>query len=89
MEALGTVLMEIGTAVAYASKALTKVQANYGQNEEEILAIIFGYQKCHQFIYDKQIDAKTDHKSLVSILRKPITCVTLRIQRLLVKLQSY
>lgn len=86
---LGAVLMQNGAAVAYASKALTKAQINYAQIEKETLAIVFGCQKFHQFIYGKQTEIETDHKPLVSIFKKPLGSTSPRIQRLLLKLQPY
>lgn len=82
---LGDLLMQNGTAVTYASKALTKAQVNYVQIEET-LAIVFG---CHQFIYVKITEVKTDHKPLVSIFKKPTGSASPRIQRILLKLQPY
>lgn len=86
---LGAVLMQNDTAVAYASAALTKAQVNYAQIEKEMLAIVFGCLKFHQFIYGKMTEVETDHKPLVSIFKKPIGGASPRIQRLLLKLQPY
>ena len=86
---LGAVLLQNGAAVAYASKALTKTQMNYAQIEKETLAIVFGCQKFHQFIYGKETEVETDHKPLVSIFKKPLGKTSPRIQRLLLKLQPY
>lgn len=54
-----------------------------------MLAVVFGCQRFHQFIYGKQTDIETDHKPLESIFKKSIGSAMPRIQRMLLKLQPY
>ena len=56
--------------VAFASKALTETQMRYAQIEKEMLAIVFGCVKFHQYIFGKTITVQTDHKLLESIMKK-------------------
>ena len=58
-------------AVVYASRALNSAERNYAQIEKEMLAIVFGTNKFHQYIYGKQVSVETDHKSLESLFEKP------------------
>ncbi|MCH2405926.1 MAG: DDE-type integrase/transposase/recombinase [Nitrosopumilus sp.] len=74
--------------VEYASKAFTPTESRYSQTEREALAVLYGCTHFHYYVYDRVFDIETDHKSLVKILSnksKP----PLRIERWLLKLQSY
>ena len=46
---------------AYASRALNSAERNNAQIEKEMLAIVFGTNKFHQYIYGKQVLVETDH----------------------------
>ena len=50
---LGAVLLEDNQPVAYASKSLTDCHKGYAQIEKETLAIVFGCERCHQYLYGK------------------------------------
>ena len=68
---LGAVLLQEDQPVAYASKALSRSQINYAQIEKEMLAIVFGCTRFHDYIYGlKEVQVETDHKLLESILKK-------------------
>lgn len=61
---LGCALMQNDKPVAYASRALTSSEQNYAQIEKETLAIVFGCEKFHQYIYGKKCELETDHKPI-------------------------
>ena len=68
---IGAVLLQDQYPLAYASKSLTTCQQNYAQIEKEMLAIVFGCVKFHDYIYGlPNIHVETDHKPLESILKK-------------------
>ncbi len=50
--------------VAYASRALTAVEKRYAQTEREALAIVWGVEHFHLFVYGKEFTLITDHKPL-------------------------
>ncbi len=81
--------MQNGSAVASALKASSKAQTNFAQIEKEMLAIVFGCLRFHQFIYGKTTEIETDLKLLESIFKKPTGSVSPRIQQLHLKLQPY
>ena len=68
---LGTVLLRDEKSLAYASRALTPTKQRYAQIEKRTLAIVYGVQKFHQYIYGRTTDVETDHKPLQYILNKP------------------
>lgn len=88
-DALGAVLLQKNLPVAYASKSMTNTQKMYAQIEKELLAIVFGCSRFHQYIYGKQIEVETDHRPLESIFRKSLCDVPLRLQRMRLHLQKY
>ena len=88
--AMGACILQENQPIAYGSKAMNQAQKNYGQIEKEMLAIVFGCHKFHQYIYGKQnVLVETDHKPLESLFKKPLSSAPPRIQRMMLKLQKY
>ncbi|PIK42442.1 hypothetical protein BSL78_20701, partial [Apostichopus japonicus] len=81
--------MQQGQPVTFSSRALTTAETRYSQIEKELLALIFGLERNHQFTYGRKIKLWTDHKPLVSISKKQITTAPKRLQRLLLRLVQY
>lgn len=69
---LGAVLLQDGSPVGYASRALTNTEQGYAQIEKELLAIVFGCERFNQFVYGKEIYVESDHKPLEVITKKPL-----------------
>ena len=86
---LGACLLQDGHPVAYASMSLSSAEVNYAQIEKDLVAVVFGCEKFHCYVYGKPIDVDSDHKPLVSIFTKPLAQVSSRLQRLLLRLQRY
>ena len=62
---IGVVLLQNEQPIAYASKVLTKSQQNYAQIEKEMLAIVFGCTRFHEYIFGlPSVEIETDHKPL-------------------------
>lgn len=57
--------------IVYSSRALTRSQQNYAQIEKEALAILFGCEQFHQYIFGS-VTVESDHKPLQSITKKPL-----------------
>ena len=66
--AVGCVLLQehegIMHPVAYASKKLTDRERKYAVEEREALALIWGIQKFHRYIYGREFTMETDHLGL-------------------------
>ena len=75
--------------MAYASRTLNSAERNYAQIEKEMLAIVFGTNTFHQYIYGKQVSVETDHKPLESLFKKPLSKAPQRIQRMMLQAQHY
>lgn len=78
--------------VAYVSRSLNDAERNYSQIDREALAIVFSFEKLHQFLYGRRFVLRTDHKPLVSIFgpKQSIPAmVASRLQRWAIKLSAY
>lgn len=86
---LGAVLYQEGHPVAYSSKSLTNAQKNYVSIEREMLALVHGCTKFHNYIFGKNTVVKTDHKPLEAIMKKNIAQCPARLQNMRMILQKY
>ena len=86
---LGAVIMQDGKPVAFSSKSLTTSERRYANIERELLAIVWGAEKFHTYVYGRRIIVETDHKPLEPIFKKPLNAAPPRLQRMLLKLTKY
>ena len=86
---LGASILQSGKPIAFASKSLTTSEVNYAQIEKEMYAILFGCRRFHQYLYGRKVRAETDHKPLISIMKKPLSAAPPRLQRMMLQLQRY
>ncbi|CAI5639180.1 unnamed protein product [Oreochromis niloticus] len=86
---LGAACLQNGRPVAFASRALTDTEMRYAQIEKELLAVVFACTKFKDYVYGKATIIETDHQPLVTIMKKPIHAAPARLQRMLLRLQSY
>lgn len=87
--AMGAVLLQGDQPVYYASKALTDTQQTYPQIEKEALAIKFGLNRFHDFVYGKKITVESDHKPLEAIWKKPIHRAPPRLKKIMLDCMRY
>ncbi|XP_063055929.1 uncharacterized protein K02A2.6-like [Engraulis encrasicolus] len=93
-DGLGAVLLQAEgdswQPVAYASRSMTKTETKYAQIEKECLGLAYGLEKFHCYVYGlPSFTVETDHRPLVSIIKKNLNEMSPRIQRLIMKLQRY
>lgn len=86
---IGTCLLQDNKPVCYSSKALTETQKHYAQIEKELLAVLYGLQKYHEYVFGRHVVVETDHKPLITIVKKPIDKCPPRLQRLRLELLKY
>lgn len=86
---LGAACLQEDAPVAYASRALSDAETRYAQIEKELLAAVFACRKFNDFVYGRKVTIETDHKPLISIVKKPLHAAPARLQRMLLQLQSY
>ena len=63
-DGLGYVLMQFGRVVAYGSQQLKNHEQDYPTHDMELAAIVFALKIWHHYLYDKQFEVFSDHKSL-------------------------
>ena len=57
--------------VAYASRALSPSERNYGITELETLAVVWAISHYHHFLYGNSVTVYTDHTSVKAVLESP------------------
>ena len=74
---LGAALIQVQPAepdkervIAFASKSLSDVETRYANIERELLAVVFGVEKFHTYLYGSEFTVESDHKPLESIVSK-------------------
>ena len=80
---------DIERVIAFASKSLTETEARYANIERECLAVVFGVERFHTYLYGGTFIVETDHKPLEAIHLKNLSQAPPRLQRMLLRLQPY
>ena len=65
---LAAILSQENKIVWYASRALSPTEQRYSQTERECLAIVWGVEHFHLYLFGKSFTLISDHRSLTSIL---------------------
>ena len=92
---LGAILTQIDAdgdrryVVAYASKSCDDVESRYSQIEREALAVRWGIEHYHLYLYGAPFTVVTDHKPLVSVFSNVLAKPSPRIERWCLRLQQY
>ncbi|XP_011670764.1 uncharacterized protein K02A2.6-like [Strongylocentrotus purpuratus] len=89
LQGLGATLLQDEKGIAFASKALSDAETRYANIERELLAVVFGCERFHIFLYGKSFIVETDHKPLEMIQHKHLAAAPPRLQRMLLRLQPY
>ena len=76
--------------VAYGSRSLTNTEVKYGHIEKEALALVYGCEHFHMYLYGRKFQLETDHKPLEYIFqpkasKPPPACI----ERWQLRLQEY
>ncbi|GFW02837.1 retrovirus-related Pol polyprotein from transposon 17.6 [Trichonephila clavipes] len=88
-DVLGSCLIQKAQPLLFVSRSLTNSEKNYAQIEKELLAIVFSFEKYHNFVYGRKVVVQSDDKPLMSIVNKPMHKISSRMQRMILKLLKY
>ena len=86
---LGAVLIQHGKPIAFASKSLSDCEQRYANIESEMLAVVFGCERFHMYVYGKSFVIESDHKPLEMINLKNLAAAPQRLQRMFLRVQPY
>lgn len=91
--AVGVVLIQISAdgdprIVNYASRTLNAYEKRLSQTEKEAVAIVWGVERNHMFVYGREFELITDHKPL-EVIFGPRHKPSLRLERLQIRIQAY
>ena len=89
LKGLGACIIQDRQPIAFASKSLMDTETRYANIERELLAIVYGCEKFHTYLYGRTFIVETDHKPLEMISLKNLTVAPARLQRMLLCLQQY
>ena len=81
LHGLGAVMMQEGRPIAFASKSLPDTESHYANIERELLAVVYGCEHFHTYLYGKPFTAQYDHKPLEMIQLKNLLATPPRLQR--------
>ena len=85
----GALLTEEGRVVSYRRRALNDVKTRYSQTEREALAVIWGCEPFHLYLFGQEFTIISDRKQLEMIFNNPNTKPPARIERWRLNLQPY
>ena len=83
LKGLGECIIQDGKPIAFASKSLTDTEPRYANIERELLAIVFGCEKFHTYLYCRSFVVESDHKLLEMICLKNLISAPVHLQRML------
>ena len=89
MNGLGAALIQSGKPIAFSSKALTPTESRYANTERELLAVVYGLEKFHTYVFGKSVTVYSGHKPLENIILMQLSLAPPRLQRMLLRIQPY
>ena len=84
---LSAVLFQEDRPVAFDSRALMETESRYANIEQEILAVVFGCERFHNFLFGQDFIVESNHNPLESIHLKHLSSAPAR--RMLLRQQPY
>ena len=86
---IGAALIQDGKPVAFASKSLSATEQRYANIEREMLSVVFACERFHTYLSGRTFLIQNDHKPLEMIQLKNLKAAPPRLQRMLLRIQSY
>ncbi len=86
---IGVVLVQQGRPVQFASKALVGGEVDLAPIEGEMLAVLYGIQKFHTYLYGRKFIVESDHRPLQHIHKKNLGKAPPRLRDMLQAVSDY
>lgn len=87
---LGCCLFQNNKLISCSSRRLSDTEQMYAQIEKEFLAVVFSTIKFRDYIYGRSIVVQSDHRPLVSIMKKEIHKIpSSKLQRMRLRLMNF
>ena len=86
---IGVALVQEGRPVQFASKSLTGLEKNYSPIEGEMLGVVYGIKKFHNYLYGRRFTVECDHKPLHHIHKKNLSLAPPRLRGMLRAVGDY
>ncbi|UYV68827.1 K02A2.6-like [Cordylochernes scorpioides] len=88
-DAMGAALLQEDRPLAFASASFSDSQKQYSQIEKELLSVYFGCKKFEYLLSGHTFVVQTDHQPLLPLVKKPLSDISPRLQRLVMKLIAF
>jgi hypothetical protein len=88
-QGLGVALVQDGRPVQFASKAISDAESDYAPIEGEMLAVLYGVTKFHNYLYGRKFTVESDHRPLEHIQKKNLSRAPPRLRTMLMNLCQY
>ena len=82
-------LMQAGKPIAFASKSLSECETRYANIERKMLAVVFGCERFHTYVYGTRFTVDSDQKPLEMIILENLAAAPQRLHRMLLHIQPY
>ncbi|UYV77846.1 K02A2.6-like [Cordylochernes scorpioides] len=88
-DAMGAALLQEDRPLAYESASFSDSQKQYSQIEKELLSVYYGCKKFEYLLSGHTFVVQTDHQPLLPLVKKPLSDISPRLQRLVMKLIAF
>jgi hypothetical protein len=68
---------------------MTDAEIKWAQVDKELLGVAWGWERLDNYVYGRKIRIRTDHKPLLGLVKKPLSHLSTRQQRLMARLTRY
>ena len=86
---IGVALVQEGRPVQFASKSLVNAERDYAPIEGEMLGVVYGIKKFHNYLYGRKFTVECDHKPLHHIHKKNLSLAPPRLRGMLRSVGDY
>ena len=84
---IGAAFLQDEKPITFASNTLSSAESRYANIERGMLAVVYGCEKFHNYVYATRFAVHSDHKPLHMIKLKNLFAAPTRLQRMLLRVQ--